>query len=119
LAIYESFGLYSHIDSEYFYRELRAYDFHPYYVKISGGEHHLYLFCDLEDSGNRNMLLLIFIVNGGKYTQVGEMNTCPGFMYPNSFVVPTDPAEFRLDNRDTPEQDEIYAVGENGIPAIK
>ena len=56
---------------------------------------------------------------GGKYTRIGEMNACPGFMFPDSFMVLTDPSGFRLDNRDTPEQEEIYAVGENGMPVMK
>ena len=59
------------------------------------------------------------ITKGGRYTKVGEINACPGFMFPDSFIVPSDPYGFRLDNRDTPEQEEVYTVGENGMPVLK
>ena len=116
---YDAFGLYGDTDGEYYYEELFAYDYHPYYVITADGGQYLYLFCDQEEEGNRNMLLLVFDVTGGKYSRVGEMNACPGFMFPDSFIVPTDPSGFRLDNRDTPEQEEIYTVGENGMPVMK
>ena len=118
-GFYESFGLYSDIDGEYYYEELHAYDFHPYYVKTADGGHYLYLFCDQEEEGNRNMLLLVFDVSGGKYTKIGEVNACPGFMFPDSYIIPANPSGFRLDNRDTPEQEEIYTVDENGMPVLK
>lgn len=113
---YEAFGLYGNTDGEYYYEELFACDFHPYYVKTAEGGHYLYLFCDQEEEGSRNMLLVVFDVTGGKYTRVGELNACPGFMFPDSFIIPANPSGFRLDNRDTPEQEEIYTVGENGMP---
>jgi len=47
------------------------------------------------------------------------MNACPGFMFPDSFIIPANPSGFRLDNRDTPEQEEIYTVGDNGMPVMK
>ena len=65
------------------------------------------------------MQLLIYDVSGQNFTKVGEMNACPGFMFPDSFIQPTDPTAFRLDDRDSPEQEEVYTVGENGLPVYK
>ena len=115
---YGSFGLYTDDDGYYYSEDLFAYAYHPYYVKTAEGGHYLWLFCEQSEDGNRDMRLLVFDIAGGRYTKVGEMNACPGFMFPDSFLHPADPAAFRLDNRDTPEQEEIYAVSDNGMPVI-
>ena len=65
------------------------------------------------------MKLLVYDVAGQEFTKIGEMNACPGFMFPDSFIIPANPSGFRLDNRDTPEQEEIYTVDENGMPVLK
>ena len=116
---YGSFGLYTDIDSYYYSEDLFAYAYHPYYVKTADDGHYLYLFCEQTEEGSRDMRLLVFDASGGRYTKVGEINACPGFMFPDSFIVPSDPYGFRLDNRDTPEQEEVYTVGENGMPVLK
>ena len=113
---YTSFGIYTDINAHYLYEEIFAFDFHPYYIRTADDRHYLYLFFDQTEEGSREMQLLIYDISGQNFTKVGEMNACPGFMFPDSFIQPTDPTAFRLDDRDTPEQEEVYAVGENGLP---
>ena len=116
---YTAFGIYTDIDAHYVYEELFAFDIHPYYVKTADNRHYLYLFLDQTEEGSREMQLLIYDVSGQNFTKVGEMNACPGFMFPDSFIQPTDPTAFRLDDRDSPEQEEVYTVGENGLPVYR
>ena len=115
---YESFGIYTDIDGHYMEEEIFAYDLHPYYVKTADNRHYLYLFLAQTEEGACEMKLLVYDVSGQKFTKVGEMNACPGYMYPDSFIQPIDPRAFRLDNRDNPEQDEVYSVGKDGIPEL-
>lgn len=116
---YSSYGLYSEIDAEYFSEDLFAYDIHPFYVKKAGGGHYLYLFCEKGEEGDCGMMLLVFDASGGKYTKIGEMNASQYFMFPDSFILPTNPDAMLLNNRDTPEQEEIYTVGNDGMPILK
>ena len=114
-----AFGLYSDIDGQYYYEEREAVAYHPYYVKTADGRHYLYLFTDRTEEGSRDMRLLVFDLYGSRFTRVGEMNASLGFLYPDSFLQPTDPDGFRLDNRETAEQEEIYQTGDGGMPVQK
>ena len=117
---YQSFGIYTDIDAHYLYAdEIFAFDIHPYYVKTADNRHYLYIFLEQTEEGSREMKMLVYDVAGQEFTKIGEMNACPGFMFPDSFIQPTDPSAFRLDNRDSADQEEVYTVGENGMPVKK
>lgn len=117
---YTKFGIYTDLDGYYHYEELFAYDFQPYYVKTEDGNHYIYLFCEESEGGNRQMMLVVYNVNGGILTRVGDMNIAPAYIPSDIFVLPLDPNNMFLDNYDSLTQDaEVYMVGSDGMPIKK
>ncbi len=117
---YTQFGIYTDLNGHYQYEELFAYDFQPYYVKTEDGNHYIYLFCEESEGGNRQMMLVVYNVNGGVLTRVGEKNVAPAYIPSDTFVLPLDPNHMLLDNYDSLAQDaEIYMVGSDGMPVKK
>ena len=117
---YTQFGIYSDIEGSYQYEELFAYDFQPYYVKTEDGNHYIYLFCEESEGGNRQMMLVVYNVNGGIVTRVGDMNIAPAYIALDTFVLPLDPNNLLMDNYDSLAQDaEVYKVGKDGMPVKK
>lgn len=117
---YSQFGLYTDSDGYYHYEDLFAYDFQPYYVKTEDGNHYIYLFCEESEGGSRDMMLVVYNVNGGGFIRVGDMNIAPAYIPSDTFVIPLDPNNMLLDNYDSMAQDaEVYVVGSDGMPAKK
>lgn len=101
---YTQFGIYTDLDGSYHYEDLFAYDFQPYYVKTEDGNHYIYLFCEENEIGNHvpgQMTLVVFNVNGGVLTKVGDMNIAPAYIPSDMFVLPLDPNNMLLDNLDS------------------
>lgn len=117
---YSQFGIYTDSDGHFNYEELFAYGFRPYYVKTEDGKHYIYLFCEESESGNRQMMLVVYDVTGGTYERVGDMNIAPAYIPSDMFVLPLDPNHMLLDNYDSGAQDaEVYTVGSDGMPVRK
>ncbi len=120
---YTQFGIYTDVNGYYEYEELFAYDYQPYYVKTEDGNHYIYLFCKENEIGNHvqgQMMLVVYNVNGGVLTRVGDMNIAPAYIPSDMFVLPLDPNHMLLDNYDSGAQDfEVYTVGKDGMPALK
>ena len=120
---YTQFGVYTNVSGSYQYEELFAYDYQPYYVKTEDGNHYIYLFCEENEIGNQvqgQMMLVVYNVNGGVRTRVGDMNIGPAYIPSDMFLLPLDPNHIRLDNYDSGAQDfEVYTVGKDGMPALK
>ena len=117
---YSQFGIYTNSDGHYHYEDLFAYGFQPYYVKTADGNHYIYLFCEESESGNRQMMLAVYNVNGGELTKVGDMNIAPAYIPSDYFVLPLDPNHMLLDNYDSQAQDaEYYRVGTDGFPVLQ
>ena len=119
-GFYNQFGIYTDLNGYYQYEELFAYDFQPYYVKTEDGNHYIYLFCAESEGGNRQMTLVVYNVNGGAVSRVGDMNIAPAYIPSDTFVLPLDPNHMLLDNYDSMAQDaEVYMVGRDGMPVKK
>lgn len=120
---YTQFGIYTDVNSYYQYEELFAYDYQPYYVRTEDGNHYIYLFCEENEIGNHvqgQMMLVVYNVNDGVITRVGDMNIGPAYIPSDMFLLPLDPHNMLLDNYDSGAQDyEIYKVGKNGMPMLK
>ena len=117
---YTQFGIYTDVDGYYHYEDLFAYDFQPYYVKTEDGNNYIYLFCEESEGGNRQMMLVVYDVDDGNYTRVGEMNIAPAYIPSDMFVLPLDPNNMFMDNFDSMAQDaEVYMVGSDGMPVKK
>ena len=66
------------------------------------------------------MMLVVYNVNGGILTRVGDMNIAPAYIPSDIFVLPLDPNNMFLDNYDSLTQDaEVYMVGSDGMPIKK
>jgi len=119
---YTQFGIYTDVNGCYQYEELFAYDFQPYYVKTEDGNHYIYLFCEENEIGNHvqgQMMLVVYNVNGGVVTRVGDMNIGPAYIPSDMFLLPLDPNHMLLDNYDSGAQDfEVYKVGKGGMPTL-
>lgn len=120
---YTQFGIYTNLNGSYQYEDLFAYDYQPYYVKTDDGNHYIYLFCEENEIGNHvqgQMMLVVYNVNDGVLTRVGDMNIAPAYIPSDIFLLPLDPNNMRLDNYDSLAQDfEIYMVGSDGMPVKK
>lgn len=119
---YSQFGIYSDVDGSYHYEECFADDLIPYYVKTADGWHYLYLFCRLDEGSGPipMMLLVVFDVSGGRLIRVGEMNAAPGYIADGIYRLPTNPADFYLDDFDSMAQDMMaFTVGPTGLPELK
>lgn len=120
---YTDFGIYTDLDGYYHYEELFAYDFQPYYVKTEDENHYIYLFCEKNEIKNdvqSQMMLVVYNVNDGVLTRVGEMNIAPAYIPSDTFLLPLNPNYLLLDNFDSSEQDfGVYIVGKDGMPAKK
>lgn len=120
---YTQFGVYTDVNGYYEYEELFAYDYQPYYVKTEDGKHYIYLFCEENEIGNHvqgQMMLVVYNVNGGVLTRVGDMNMGPAYIPSDVFLLPLDPNHMLLDNYDSGAQDfEVYGVGKDGMPMLK
>lgn len=120
---YTQFGVYTDVSGSYQYEELFAYDYQPYYVKTEDGNHYIYLFCEENEIGNHvqgQMMLVVYNVNGGVLTRVGDMNIGPAYIPSDMYLLPLDPNHMRLDNYDSGAQDsEVYTVGKDGMPTLK
>ena len=65
-------------------------------------------------------MLVVYNVNGGIVTRVGDMNIAPAYVALDTFVLPLDPNNLLLDNYDSLAQDaEVYKVGKDGMPVKK
>lgn len=120
---YTQFGVYTDLEGSYQYEELFAYEYQPYYVKTADGNHYIYLFCEENEIGNHvpgQMMLVVYNVNGGVITRVGDMNIAPAYIPSDMFLLPLDPNHMLLDNYDSDAQDfEVYMVGKDGMPTLK
>lgn len=120
---YTQFGIFTDVNGSYQYEELFAYDYQPYYVKTADGNHYIYLFCEENEIGNHvpgQMMLVVYNVNGGVITRVGDMNIAPAYIPSDMFLLPLDPNHMLLDNCDSGTQDfEVYMVGKDGMPTLK
>ena len=120
---YTQFGIYTDANGYYQYGELFAYDYQPYYVKTEDGDHYVYLFCEENEIGNHvqgQMMLVVYNVNDGVITRVGDMNIAPAYIPSDMFLLPLDPNHMLLDNYDSGAQDfEVYKVGKDGMPTLK
>ena len=66
------------------------------------------------------MTLVVYNVNGGAVSRVGDMNIAPAYIPSDTFVLPLDPNHMLLDNYDSMAQDaEVYMVGRDGMPVKK
>ncbi|MBQ8527497.1 MAG: hypothetical protein IJ429_03400 [Lachnospiraceae bacterium] len=114
---YSQLGIYTDSEGSFHYEDLFAYGFQPYYVKTTDGNHYIYLFCEESESGNRQMMLVVYNVNGGALTRIGDMNIAPAYISSDHFVLPLNPNHMLLDNYDSQAQDsEYYMVGADGMP---
>ena len=114
---YSQFGIYTDSAGSYRYEDLFAYGFQPYYVKTVDGNHYIYLFCEESESGSRQMMLVVYNINNGMITRVGDRNMAPAYIPSDRFVLPLDPNHMFLDNCDSQAQDaEYYIVGADGMP---
>ncbi|MBE5866826.1 MAG: hypothetical protein E7292_11575 [Lachnospiraceae bacterium] len=120
---YTQLGIYTDVNGCYQYEELFAYDYQPYYVKTEDGNHYIYLFCEENEIGNHvqgQMMLVVYNINGGVITRVGDMNIGPAYIPSDMFLLPLDPNHMLLDNYDSGAQDfEVYEVGKDGMPTLK
>ncbi len=120
---YTQFGIYTDVNGSYQYEELFAYDYQPYYVKTEDGDHYIYLFCEENEIGNHvqgQMMLVVYNVNDGVITRVGDMNIAPAYIPSDMFLLPLDPNHMLLDHYDSGAQDfEVYKVGKDGMPTLK
>ena len=120
---YTQFGIYTDVNGYYQYEELFAYDYQPYYVKTEDGDHYIYLFCEESEIGNHvqgQMMLVVYNVNDGVITGVGDMNIAPAYIPSDMFLLPLDPNHMLLDHYDSGAQDfEVYKVGKDGMPTLK
>ena len=120
---YTQFGIYTDVNGSYQYEELFAYDYQPYYVKTEDGDHYIYLFCEESEIGNHvqgQMMLVVYNVNDGVITRVGDMNIAPAYIPSDMFLLPLDPNHMLLDHYDSGAQDfEVYKVGKDGMPTLK
>ena len=117
---YSQIGIYTDSDGRYHYEDLFAYDFQPYYVKTAEENHYIYLFCEESESGNRQIMLVVYNVNDGVLTKVGDMNIAPAYIPSNQFVLPLNPNHMLLDNYDSHAQNaEYYTVGTDGMPVLQ
>ena len=117
---YSRLGIYTDFTGSYHYEDLFAYGFQPYYVKTADGNHYIYMFCEESESGNRQMMLVVYNVNGGALTRVGDMNIAPAYIPSDHFVLPLNPNHMLLDNYDSQAQDaEYYMVGVDGMPVAE
>ncbi|MGN0473367.1 MAG: hypothetical protein ACI4F8_11025 [Lachnospiraceae bacterium] len=120
---YTQFGIYTDVNGYYQYEELFAYDYQPYYVKTEDGDHYIYLFCEENEIRNHvqgQMMLVVYNVNDGVITRVGDMNIAPAYIPSDMFLLPLDPNHMLLDNYDSGAQDfEVYKVGKDGMPTLK
>lgn len=95
-----------------------AYNCEPYYVKAADGKHYLYIFAELETQ----MYLYVYDINGGTISKVGEANVSP-FYNDGISAVLTDPDSMHFDifsdeaGGDVSEDNDIFAVGADGMPA--
>lgn len=113
---YSQFGIYTDSAGSYHYEDLFAYGFQPYYVKTEDGNHYIYLFCEESESGSRQMMLVVYNIDGA-LTRVGDRNIAPAYIPSDRFVLPLDPNHMFLDNYDSQAQDaEYYMVGTDGMP---
>ncbi len=135
---YASFSIFTDIDTFYYYEDMFAYNFHPYFVKTSDGKHYLYLFAEQYDIQNRLMDLHVYELKTGEITKIGSMNTGPYYKPDNStwtdiFALPMNPENFYMDdfseeslkyefseegNYNTPDPI-AYTVGVDGMPVKK
>ena len=120
---YTQFGIYTDVNGSYQYEELFAYDYQPYYVKTEDGDHYIYLFCEESEIGNHvqgQMMLVVYNVNDGVITRVGDMNIAPAYIPSDMFLLPLDPNHMLLDHYYSGAQDfEVYKVGKDGMPTLK
>lgn len=117
---YSRLGIYTDFAGSYHYEDLFAYGFQPYYVKTADGNHYIYMFCEESESGNRQMMLVAYNVNGGVLTKVGDRHIAPAYIPSDHFVLPLDPNHMLLDNYDSQAQDaEYYMVGADGLPVAE
>ena len=115
---FTKFGIYTDTNGSYHYEDITADGFQPYYVKTGDENHYLYVFC--EDSESLQMKLVVYNLNEGAVSRVGEMNVSPAYIPSDTYVLPLDPKQMLLDNFDSMAQDaEYYEVGPDGMPVKK
>ena len=119
-GVYTDFGIYTDTDGYYYYEELFAYDFQPYYVKTEDDNHYIYLFCEQNEGENPHMMLAVYNVYGGRITRVGEMQISPARISSDMSVLPLDPNHMYLEEYNSLTQGaEYYTIGADGLPVKK
>lgn len=112
---YTDLGIYTDTDAVYYYEEMFAYDLYPYYVKTAEDEHYLYVFCKDDELWDAQMHLIVFGIEEGGISKLGERLSGPYFKPDEEngltrYAVPTNPERFYLDFGTA------YRVGEKGMP---
>lgn len=119
-GVYTDFGIYTDTDGYYYYEELFAGDYRPYYVKTEDENHYIYLFCEQNEGEDPHMMLVVYNIYGGRITRVGEMQVSPARISSDMFVLPLDPNNMYLENYNSLTQGaEYYNIGADGLPVKK
>jgi len=122
---YESFGIYTDTDAQYYYAEFsadtahRTGGYHPYYIKTADGRHYLYIFAEGSELASNDMELRVIDITGGGFREVGDMHIAPGYIPVDCSWVLTDPENMMLENFETQQETAAYCVGSDGMPALK
>jgi hypothetical protein len=122
---YESFGIYTDTDAQYYYAEFsadtahRTGGYHPYYIKTADGRHYLYIFAEGSELASNDMELRVIDITGGGFKEVGDMHVAPGYIPVDCTWALTDPENMMLENFETQQETAAYCVGSDGMPALK
>ncbi len=122
---YESFGIYTDTDAQYYYAEFsadtahRTGGYHPYYIKTADGRHYLYIFAEGSELASNDMELRVLDITGGGFGEVGDMHVAPGYIPVDGSYALTDPDNMMLENFELMEEAKAYRVGDDGMPVRK
>ncbi|MBQ2727248.1 MAG: hypothetical protein IJF78_16215 [Clostridia bacterium] len=119
---YESFGVYTDTDAQYYHAEFsadilhRTGGYHPYYIKTADGRQYLYVFAEGSELAPGAMELRVLDVTGGKLTEAGDMHAGPGYVPVDCSYALTDPENMMLENFGLMQEAAAHRVGDNGMP---
>ncbi len=122
---YDSFGVYTDTDMQYYHADLQADTvhhtggYHPYYVRTEDGRQYLYVFAEGSELAAGDMTLRVIDVKDGAFTAVGDMHVAPGYIPVDLSWALTDPDSMMLENFETQQEAAAYRVGNNGMPVRK
>ncbi|MBE6612298.1 MAG: hypothetical protein E7632_07385 [Ruminococcaceae bacterium] len=118
---YDSFGVYTNTDAQYYQTDLPADmgGYHPYYVKMADGGQYLYVFAEGSTFASDDMTLRVIDISGGGFREVGDICAAPGYLPVDLAWALTDPENMMLENFERMEEAKPYRVGEDGMPGRK